>query len=518
MKTIACMAVLSVLGLAGCGGGGGSSGGGGGGGGGGTSSTLKPSAYTVFKNGQEATLSGAGAMSARTTSGGTLSLGADGNTALSVTDATTFAMTASNTNYQVVNRRDGAVLMLCDPLAAGGNPGDTLARYVAFATNSATADTQGTQVTNAAELAGKSFYEIDECSYVNEDLSSQQQNSAPTARTLEYRADGSGKLRGSNGLVFDAATMTSFLNGTPSVDGQGRKFWFSAYEFTVGGEQKIYFAIRGEPNVNVPGDVGFVALWTDDPTSDVVGCSLNCTKPANAVAVTSPASVAGVYVTEFGFGEEVSAIWVNSAGNYSNGLGLRTTSPEFTTGYEFGNLSFDASGNATAIKPYDTSGTGEALQWSANTTQAILTAASDPSRHFILERVAKDPANLLLGAWALATCGVTSGFNTTDPTQAFAIVYLKSGRYVVLDSNGQGNNPSPIQGVEYGTYSQDSTAGTFRYTGNLYDTNAETGSWSPAQSAPFGSLYSYSISADGNTLSLSAPGDFCDNATLTRIN
>ena len=103
-------------------------------------------------------------MSARTASGGTLSLGADGNSKLAVTDAATFAMTASNTNYQVVNRRNGAVLMLCDPLAAGGNPGDTLARYVAFATNAATADTQGTQVTNAAELAGKSFYAMNECS------------------------------------------------------------------------------------------------------------------------------------------------------------------------------------------------------------------------------------------------------------------------------------------------------------------------------------------------------------------
>ena len=492
-----------------------------GGGGGGTNSTLKPPAYTVFKVGQEATLSGAGAMSGRTASGGTLSLGADGNSTLAVTDAATFAMTASNTDYQIVNRRNGAVVMLCDPLPAGGNPGGTLARYVAFATNSATADTQGTPVTNAAELAGKSFYEINECSYVNDDLSSQQQSSAPTGGTLEYRADASGKLRGGNGLVFDAATMTGFLNGAPSVDGQGRKFWFSAYKFTVGGEQKIYFAIRGEPNKDANGaaiDQGFVALWTDDPGSDVVGCSLNCAQPADAVAVTNPASVAGVYVTEFGFGEGVAAIWVNSIGNYSNGLGLLTSSPIFTTGFEFGTFSFDGAGNASAIKLYDTSGTGEAGQWSANATQLVITPVADPSRHFILQRVAKDPANLLLGAWALATCGATTGFNTTDPTQAFSIVYLKSGRYVVLDSNGQGNNPSPIQGVEYGTYSQDSTAGTFRYTGNLYDTNAETGSWSPAQSAPFGSEYSYSISADGDTLSLSAAGDICGNATLTRIN
>ena len=507
MKSIACIAVLSVLALSGCGGGGG---------GGGTNSTLKPTGYTLFKHGQEASLSGAGAMSARTASGGTLSLGADGNSTLAVTDAATFAMTASNTNYQVVNRRNGAVLMLCDPLAAGGNPGDTFARYVAFATNAATADTQGTPVTNAADLAGKSFYAMNECSYSNDSSAPQQQNSAPNGGTLEYRVDAAGNVRGSNGAVWDAAMMTGFLNGTPLVL-QGRNIWFSAYKFTIGAEQKVYFALRGEPSGNAS-DQGFVELWTDDPISDVIGCSLNCTKPTDAIAVTNPASVAGVYVTEYGFGEEVSALWINSSGRYSNGLGLTTSSAAFHTGFEFGTLAFDAGGNASATIPYDTSGTGEAYQWSANATKVIFTAVTDPTRHFILERVAKDPTNLLLGAWALATCGATTGFNTTDPTQAFAVVYLKSGRYVVLDSNGQGNNPSPKQGVEYGTYSLDSTAGTFRYTGNLYDTNAETGSWSPAQSAPFGSLYSYSISADGNTLSLSAPGDICGDATLTRIN
>ena len=239
--------VLSAVILAACGGGGG--GGGTGGGGGGNTTKLEPTSYTVYKTGQEAALSGAGALS-----GSQISLGAGGSTTLTVTDANTFAMTATNTNYQVVNRRKGAVLMLCDPLPSGGKPGDTHAQYVAIATNSATAETQGTLVTNAVELAGKSFYEIDECSYVKRDglFTSQQQNTAPKAGTLEFRVDASGNVRSELGLI-DAATFTGLLNGGNFVDGQGRKIWFTAYKFTVGSEKKVYVAIRTEPRKDING-------------------------------------------------------------------------------------------------------------------------------------------------------------------------------------------------------------------------------------------------------------------------
>ena len=167
-------------------------------------------------------------MSGRTASGGTLSLGADGNSTLAVTDAATFAMTASNTDYQIVNRRNGAVVMLCDPLPAGGNPGGTLARYVAFATNSATADTQGTPVTNAAELAGKSFYEINECSYVNDDLSSQQQSSdcrGPPHRQAQPRDRPSATATGAGaiaipflGLIIEVQKKVSSLLALHTAD------------------------------------------------------------------------------------------------------------------------------------------------------------------------------------------------------------------------------------------------------------------------------------------------------------
>ena len=418
------LAIFAALG--GCGGGGGSSGGSDGGGG--NTTKLEPTSYTVYKTGQEAALSGAGAVS-----GSQLSLGAGGSTTLTVTDANTFAMTATNTNYQVVNRRKGAVLMLCDPLPASGKPGDTHAQYVAIATNSATAETQGTLVTNAVELAGKSFYEIDECSYVKRDglFTSQQQNTAPKAGTLEFRVDTSGNVRSELGLI-DAATFTGLLNGGNLVDGQGRKIWFTTYKFTVGSEKKVYVAIRTEPRKDINGvalDDGFAVVWTDDPISDVIGCSLNCTKPADAVPVTSPATVPGVYVTQYGFGNEVAAIWVDSSGNYSYAAGLAASSVPalFSTGLEFGTLAFDANGNVSATKVDDKNGSGEAVLWSANATQVVSTAAADPSRHFILERVVKDPANPIFGAWMVESCnGVAVGSAaTTDPRSRVLFVQLQ---------------------------------------------------------------------------------------------
>ena len=512
MKVIIYSALVSALCLSACGGGGGGSSSGNSS----TTSTLKPTAYTVFKNGQEATLSGAGAMSSRTASGGTLSLGADGNSTLAVTDATTFAMTGANTNYQVVNRRNGAVLMLCDPLAAGGNPGDTLARYVAFATNSATADTQGTQVTNAAELAGKSFYAMNECSYSNDSSAPQQQNSAPNGGTLEVRVDAAGNVRGSNGAVWDAATMTGFLNGTPLVF-QGRNIWFSAYKFTRGAEQKIYFALRGEPSGNAS-DQGFVELWTDDPISDVIGCSLNCTKPSDALPVTTPATVPGVYVTQYGFGDEVAAVWIDSIGNYSYAAGIAASSvpAQFSTGLEIGTLSFDANGQASATKVDDKNGTGEQIKWSANATQVVTTAVADPSRHFILERVVKDPANPIVGAWVLESCnGVPVGSTATDPRSRILFVNLKSGHYVMLDPLGIAPNQARM---EYGTYTFDKATGKQRITGNVFDTNGDEGLWNSIKNQPGIAEFTVTFSADGNTMILSSVDTECGTAVSRRIN
>ncbi len=354
-----CGGVVAALALTACGGGGG-----------GKSNAaaravpLQPTTYVVFEAGEQATASGAGAV---TTSGSSskLALGAGGETTLTATSGSTFAVTANNTDYQVVNRRDGAVLMLCDPLSSGSSPGDTHANYVAIATNSASADTQGTPVTNALELAGKSFYVMGECSYLDDSQSVQGANAAPNGATLEYRFDASGNLRGSNGWSVDAATFTGFLNGGFYVDPQGRKVWFSAYKFTVGNEQKIYFATRVEP---LQGDQGYIGLWTDDASSDVVGCSLNCAKPADAVATTNANAVAGIYVTQYGFGEEASLVWVNSAGQYAYGLATAASS-QVNAGLETGTLAFDSSGTLTATKLHDTNGPGEAIMWNHNATQ-----------------------------------------------------------------------------------------------------------------------------------------------------
>jgi hypothetical protein len=507
--------ILSAVFLVACGGGGG-----GGGGDNGPQPApvkLEPTSYTVYKTGQEAPLTGAGAVT-----DSKLSLGAGGNTTLSVTDANTYAMTATNTNYQVVNRRKGAVLMLCDPLPAGGKPGDTHAQYVAIATNSATAETQGTVVTNAVELAGKSFYEMDECSYVKRDglFTSQQQNSAPKAGTLEFRVDASGNVRSELGLM-DAATFTSLLNGGNLVDGQGRKIWFTAYKFAVGSEQKIYVAIRTEPRKDANGvalDAGFAVVWTDDPISDVVGCSLNCAKPTDAIPVTTPATVAGVYVTQYGFGDEVAAIWVDSAGNYSYAAGLAASSVPalFSTGLEFGTLAFDSSGNVSATKVEDKNGSGESILWSANATQVVSTAVADPTRHFVLERIAKDPANPIVGAWMVESCnGVPVGSAATDPRSRVLFVNLKSGHYVMLDPLGVAPNQARM---EYGTFTFDSATGKQRITGNVYDTNGDEGLWDSILNRPGITEFELTFTDNGDTMNFSSADLQCGTGVSRRIN
>ena len=507
--------ILSAVFLVACGGGGG-----GGGGDNGPQPTpvkLEPTSYAVYKTGQEAPLTGAGAVT-----DSKLSLGAGGITTLSVTDANTYAMTATNTNYQVVNHRKGAVLMLCDPLPAGGKPGDTHAQYVALATNSATAETQGTVVTNAVELAGKSFYEMDECSYVKRDglFTSQQQNSAPKAGTLEFRVDASGNVRSELGLI-DVATFTGLLNGGNLVDGQGRKIWFTAYKFAVGSEQKVYFAIRTEPRKSASGealDAGFTTVWTDDPNSDVIGCSLNCTKPSDALPVTTPATVPGVYVTQYGFGDEVAAVWIDSIGNYSYAAGISASSvpAQFSTGLEIGTLSFDANGQASATKVDDKNGTGEQIKWSANATQVVTTAVADPSRHFILERVAKDPANPIVGAWMVESCnGIAVGSAATDPRSRILFVNLKSGHYLMLDPLGIAPNQARM---EYGTYTYDNGTGKQRITGYVFDTNGDEGLWDSINNQPGIAEFTVTFSADGNTMNFSSADPQCGAGVSRRIN
>ena len=477
-----------------------------------------PTTYTVYKTGQQDPLSGAGAISSPTASGGTLSLGADGSTTLRVAGTAAYAMTAAMPNYYTVNRRNGALVMLCDPLAVASKPGFTHAQYVAIATSSAAPETQGVAVTNATELAGKSFYEVDECSYVKDDgvFTSEGQNSAPSGATLEIRFDASGNARNTLGS-FDTATFTGFLNGTPFVDAKGRNIWFSAYKFNSGSEQKIYFAIRIEP---FGGDQGYVVAWTDDPSSDVVGCSLNCAKPADAVPVTTPATVPGVYLTEFGFGAEVSLVWMDSSGNFSYGLGLASSADitKFTTELEFGILSFDGSGNVSAAIPFDTNGTGEFIKWSANANQVVSTAIADPSRHFILQRVTKDPANLFFGAWMLESCnGVAVGSGAADPRSRILFVNAKSGHYTMLDPLGDAATASSA-GIEYGTYTFDSATGKQRITGNVYDTNGAAGLWNAALGKPEFAEFTVTFTDNGDTMNFTSTNPDCANGVSRRIN
>ncbi|MEO5863408.1 MAG: hypothetical protein ABIQ03_13240, partial [Burkholderiales bacterium] len=65
----------------------------------------------MFKKGQSALLGGAGSVSNKV-----LSLGADGNTTLTVTDAS-FNITATSKDFRVTSRNNGSVMMLCNQAA-----------------------------------------------------------------------------------------------------------------------------------------------------------------------------------------------------------------------------------------------------------------------------------------------------------------------------------------------------------------------------------------------------------------
>lgn len=97
-------------------------------------------------------------------------------------------------------------------------------------------------------------------------------------------------------------------------------------------------------------------------------------------------------------------------------------------------------------------------------------------------------------------------------------VYLKSGHYMILDTFGDVNNVAPVPGIEYGTFTQNASAGTFQHNTNQYDTNLLAGIWNSDQNAPNGTPRNYTISPDGNTMTTSAVNDGCGNATLVRIN
>lgn len=274
-KTLA-VALCAVFVLAACGGGdgnGGSSNGGsptnggtnsggstsgGGNGGSTTTSSLKPTQYTLYKPGTQSALSGgAGTVSNATANGGTLSLDV-GNTVLTVTDPAQFSMSASS--YYITNRAQGSVIMLCDSLPSGGTVGtNTKSRYVGAAITTSDGTNQAVQVTNSADLAGQTLYNMEDCSYQNNAGSPQGQNSAPDSSTSSVKVDASGNATFSNGTpAMTAAQFNALLTGG-AVQGSQNKTYFTAYKVGTGASAKYVILERGIPNTTT--NVGYVGMW-----------------------------------------------------------------------------------------------------------------------------------------------------------------------------------------------------------------------------------------------------------------
>ncbi len=267
-KTLA-VALCAVFVLAACGGGdgnggssssgspsnGGTSSGGGGNGGSTTTSSLKPTQYTLYKPGtQDALSGGAGTVSNATANGGTLSLDV-GNTVLTVTDPAQFSMSASG--YYITNRAQGSVIMLCDSGSTLGS--NTKSRYVGAALTTSDGTNQAVQVTNSADLAGQTLYNMEDCSYQNNAGNPQGQNSAPDSSTSNVKVDASGNATFSNGTpALTAAQFTALLSGG-AVQGSQNKTYFTAYKVGTGASAKYVIVERGIPNTTA--NVGYVGMW-----------------------------------------------------------------------------------------------------------------------------------------------------------------------------------------------------------------------------------------------------------------
>jgi len=104
-----------------------------------------------------------------------------------------------------------AVAMLCEPAASGG-----------LATTDVLVDSYNSRLTNATQLAGKTFAVYRENCAVSGD-----------AESVTFDSSGNGTFKYASGTtVVDAATLTAALNGHAMVDAaQGRSRLFNAYSY-----------------------------------------------------------------------------------------------------------------------------------------------------------------------------------------------------------------------------------------------------------------------------------------------
>lgn len=222
-----------------------------------TASALTATQYALYKQATQAQLGGsAGQVSSPTANGGTLALDS-GNTVLTITDASSGAMSASG--YFIMNRSNGAVIMLCDPLASGGTVGtNTKSRYAGVATSSSDGN-QGTPINNIANLAGKTLYYAEDCSFQSTSGSAEGQNNAPDANTASMTIDASGNISFNNGTTaLTASQATSILSGTANPISGGNVYW-NAYQLGSGSTARYVIVERGIPSSGTA--QGYIGMW-----------------------------------------------------------------------------------------------------------------------------------------------------------------------------------------------------------------------------------------------------------------
>lgn len=217
-----------------------------------TISPLKVLTYTIAGQADGASPAGPAQVSAPSTSGATLPLGAQGAAVLSV-DTSNNGFVITTPDYAVVNRYAGSVLMLCD---AATTPGTTAARYVAVAASVAEGGTAPEAVTSATALAGLRFFKLSDCAYQS-GTGNQGQNAAADADTLFLEFDGSGNAS-SNGsdINYSAAQFSAMLASGPSAAGAQ----FAAWRFTIDGQPRTVIVERGRYDA-ADAASGFVRLW-----------------------------------------------------------------------------------------------------------------------------------------------------------------------------------------------------------------------------------------------------------------
>jgi hypothetical protein len=212
-----------------------------------TISPIKVLTYTVSGQADGAMSAGAGQVSAPTTTGATLRLGAQGAIVLTV-DTSNNGFVVMTPDYAVVNRYAGSVLMLCD---ATTTPGATAARYVAVAASVAEGGAAPVALTSAAALAGLRLFKLSDCAYQS-GSGSQRQNTAADADTLFLEFDSSGNASSNASEVNYSASQFSAMLASGAQ--------FAAYRFMIDGQSRTVIVERGRYDA-ADAASGFVKLW-----------------------------------------------------------------------------------------------------------------------------------------------------------------------------------------------------------------------------------------------------------------